>query len=147
MLLSRNVAVAEWPTACASSPHSFASIDALYVEKVRRNRRATEELDQILTGLTGYDKAGLDAAIADGRTLEGFAAQAPAMNPRTDLIRDVVCGVRVEDIDEPLMQQVRWMDKLVDELARGKKLGSILRSPTWPGASAGDAGRVHPSSR
>ncbi|GIG20587.1 hypothetical protein Cch01nite_13110 [Cellulomonas chitinilytica] len=106
---------------------SFASIYPLYVEKVERKGRGRDELDEVLTWLTGYDEAGLRATIDDGRDLETFFAQAPELNPHTSLITGVICGVRVEDIEDPLMQKIRYMDKLVDELARGKKMASILR--------------------
>ncbi len=108
---------------------SFASIYPLYVEKVERKGRGRDELDEVLTWLTGYDEAGgLRATIDDGRDLETFFAQAPPeLNPHTSLITGVICGVRVEDIEDPLMQKIRYMDKLVDELARGKKMASILR--------------------
>ncbi|WP_308160842.1 DUF2200 domain-containing protein [Cellulomonas sp. GbtcB1] len=106
----------------------FAAIYPHYVTKVERKGRDVAELGEVLEWLTGYDEAGLAAALADDRTLAEFFERAPAMNPNTTLIRGVVCGVRVEDIEDPLMQQIRWMDKLVDELARGKKLQSILRS-------------------
>lgn len=107
----------------------FASIYPLYVEKVERKGHTTSELDEVLTWLTGYDKAGLDAAIAEGIDLRAFFAEAPGMNPRAELITGVICGMRVEEIEDPLMQQIRWMDKLVDEVARGKKMSSILRTP------------------
>jgi len=106
---------------------SFGSIYPLYVQKVERKNRSRAELDQVITWLTGYDEAGLDQAIADGRTLEAFFADAPALNPNAALITGVICGVRVEEIEEPLMQKIRYMDKLVDEVARGKKMSSILR--------------------
>lgn len=105
----------------------FADIHPLYVTKVERKGRTAAELHEVLTWLTGYDEAGLRETIEDRRTLADFFQQAPAMNPRTDLITGVVCGIRVEEIEDPLMQQIRWMDKLVDELARGKRLTSILR--------------------
>ena len=108
---------------------SFASVYPLYVEKVTAKGHTVEELQQVLTWLTGYDGAGLERAIADGRDLEQFFAQAPELNPNATLITGVICGMRVEQIEDPLMQQIRWMDKLVDELARGKKLASILRTP------------------
>lgn len=104
--------------------YAFSDIWKLYVAKVERKGHTVEELEQVIGWLTGYSGAQL-------RTFEGdlrdFFASAPAMNPNVDLIRGVICGVRVEDIEDPLMQQIRWMDKLVDELARGKKLASILR--------------------
>ena len=106
---------------------SFASIYPLYVAKVERKGRTRQELDQVLTWLTGYDDAGLERAVADGVDLERFFAEAPAMNPNAVLVTGVICGVRVEEIEDPLMQQIRWMDKLVDEVARGKKMTSILR--------------------
>lgn len=109
---------------------SFASIYSLYVTKVERKGRTRAELDEVLTWLTGYDDAGLERVIAEEIDLQTFFARAPAMNPHTAEIRGVVCGVRVEEIEDPLMQQIRWMDKLVDELARGKRMSSILRGST-----------------
>ena len=106
----------------------FAAIYPHYVTKVERKGRDVAELGEVLEWLTGYDEAALAAAVADERTLAEFFDRAPRMNPDADLIRGVVCGVRVEDIEDPLMQQIRWMDKLVDELARGKRMQSILRS-------------------
>jgi len=106
---------------------TFASIYPLYVQKVERKGRSTDDLDRVLTWLTGYDDAGLERVIADEVDLETFFAQAPVMNPNASLITGVICGVRVEDIDDPLMQQIRWMDKLVDEVAKGKRMTSILR--------------------
>ncbi|PFG18723.1 DUF2200 domain-containing protein [Serinibacter salmoneus] len=108
---------------------SFASIYPHYVTKVEKKDHTVAELHQVLTWLTGYDDEGLAEANADERTMEEFFAQAPAMNPHADLITGVICGVRVEEISDPLMQQIRWMDKLVDEVARGKKMTSILREP------------------
>ena len=106
---------------------SFASIYPLYVEKVERKGHTRDELDQVLSWLTGYDAAGLQRAIADGIDLRTYFAQA-TLNPNASLITGVICGYRVENIEDPLMQQIRYMDKLVDELARGKKMASILRS-------------------
>ncbi|MGW8568521.1 DUF2200 domain-containing protein [Isoptericola sp. NPDC055881] len=105
----------------------FASIYPLYVQKVERKERDRADVDRVVTWLTGYDAAGLERAVADEVDLETFFAEAPAMNPDAVLITGVVCGVRVEEIDDPLMQQIRWMDKLVDEVAKGKKMSSILR--------------------
>lgn len=107
--------------------YSFGSIHALYVTKVENKGHTQEELDQVLSWLTGYDEAGLQKAITDEITLEEFFEGAPAMNPNVDLITGVICGIRVEDIEDPLIQKIRYMDKLVDELARGKKMASILR--------------------
>jgi hypothetical protein len=106
----------------------FARIHPLYVAKVERKGRDAQDVDRVISWLTGYDDAGLQSAIADGVSLEEFFAQAPAMNPDAALITGVICGVRVEEIDDPLMQRIRYMDKLVDEVARGKKMESILRS-------------------
>lgn len=98
-----------------------------YVTKAERKGRSKDEVDEVITWLTGYDDAGLDRVLAEEVDLETFFAQAPAMNPNTALITGTVCGIRVEEIDDPLMQQIRWMDKLVDELARGRKMPAILR--------------------
>ncbi|WP_454043637.1 DUF2200 domain-containing protein [Cellulosimicrobium sp. Marseille-Q8652] len=111
---------------------SFASIYPLYVTKVERKGRSVDELDQVVTWLTGYDEAGLKKAIADEVDLATFFEQAPAMNPKASLITGVICGYRVEDIEDPLMRKIRWMDKLVDEVARGKKMTSILRGEPAP---------------
>lgn len=105
----------------------FASVYPLYVTKVERKGRTTAELDQVIAWLTGYDEPGLHRVLAEGTDLETFFAQAPAMNPNASLITGVICGHRVEEIADPLMQRIRYLDKLVDELARGKKMSSILR--------------------
>ncbi|GAA4159801.1 DUF2200 domain-containing protein [Gryllotalpicola daejeonensis] len=107
----------------------FGKLYPLYVEKVERKGHTTAELDQVIQWLTGYDAAGLERARSDGTDLEEFFAAAPELNPNASLITGVICGVRVEDIEDPLMQKIRYLDKLVDELARGKKMASILRSP------------------
>lgn len=107
---------------------SFGSVYPLYVKKVERKGRTKEDLHTLITWLTGYSERQLEKVAGDGTDLETFFAKAPRMNPNVDLIRGVVCGVRVEEIEDPLMQQIRWLDKLVDELARGKKMESILRS-------------------
>jgi hypothetical protein len=106
---------------------SFARIYPLYVTKVERKGRTKDELDQVIGWLTGYDAVGLEKAVATEVDLRTFFAEAPAMNPNAPLIMGMICGMRVEEIEDPLMQQIRWMDKLVDELARGKKMTSILR--------------------
>lgn len=106
---------------------SFASVYPLYVQKAVRKGRTSQEVDEIITWLTGYSDEQLRQVIDDGRDFEAFFAQAPRMNPNAKLITGVVCGVRVEDVDDPLMQQIRYLDKLIDELARGKKMASILR--------------------
>ena len=106
---------------------SFASIYPLYVLKAQRKNRSEAEVDEVISWLTGYDAAGLKRTIADGVDLETFFEQAPRLNPRAALITGVICGYRVEEIEDPLMQKIRYLDKLVDELARGKKMTSILR--------------------
>ena len=106
---------------------SFASIYPLYVAKVERKGRARAEVDRVIGWLTGYDAAGLERVLAEQVDLETFFEQAPAFNPHAGLITGVICGHRVEDIEDPLMQKIRYLDKLVDELARGKKMEAILR--------------------
>lgn len=107
---------------------SFARIYPMYVQKAERKEHTQAEVDQVIAWLTGYDARGIEAAVADERSMAEFFAQAPRMNPNAELITGVICGVRVEEIDDPLMQQIRYMDKLVDEVARGKKMTSILRT-------------------
>ncbi len=107
--------------------YSFASIYPLYIEKVERKNRTQSEVDQVICWLTGYDQAGLEQQIEQENDLETFFAQAPVMNPNCSLIKGVICGMRVEEIEDPLMQKIRYMDKLVDELARGKAMEKILR--------------------
>ncbi len=107
---------------------SFASVYPLYVQKAEKKGRTKEEVDEIITWLTGYSAAQLRKVIDDKVDFEGFFAQAPRMNPKAKLITGVVCGVRVEEIDDPLMRKLRYLDKLIDELAKGKKLSAILRS-------------------
>ncbi len=105
---------------------SFASVYPLYVAKAEKKGRTSEEVDQVIAWLTGYDEAGLQRVLADGTDLETFFAQAPRINPDASLIRGVICGYRVEDIEDPLMQKIRYLDKLVDELAKGKRMSAIL---------------------
>lgn len=105
----------------------FAKLYPLYVEKAQRKNRTQEEVDEVLCWLTGYDRAGLRKQIDKGNDLKTFFAQAPAMHPNTSMIQGVVCGIRVEEIEDPLMQKIRYMDKLVDELAKGRKMEKILR--------------------
>jgi hypothetical protein len=105
----------------------FAGVYPLYVQKAERKGRTRDEVDGIICWLTGYDRAGLERQIEQGADLETFFDQAPAMNPNTSLIKGVVCGVRVEEVEDPLMQKIRWLDKLIDELAKGKAMGKILR--------------------
>ena len=105
----------------------FADVYPLYVQKAERKNRTKEEVGQVICWLTGYDPAGLQQQIEQGSDFETFFAQAPAINPNSSLIKGVVCGVRVEDIEDPLMQKIRYLDKLVDELAKGKAMEKILR--------------------
>ncbi|MBL1230786.1 DUF2200 domain-containing protein [Enterococcus sp. BWB1-3] len=107
---------------------SFASVYPLYITKAERKDRTKEEVDQIIYWLTGYNEAGLKKQIDTNIDFETFFNEAPKLNPDRSLIKGVVCGVRVEEIEEPLMQEIRYLDKLIDELAKGKKLEKILRS-------------------
>ncbi len=105
----------------------FASVYPLYVKKAERKQRTKAEVDQIICWLTGYNQAELQRQIDLGNDFETFFAQAPVMNPNSSLIKGVVCGVRVEEIEDPLMQKIRYLDKLIDELAKGKAMEKILR--------------------
>ena len=105
----------------------FSGVYPLYVQKAERKNRTKEEVDQIICWLTGYDQVGLQEQIEQENSFETFFDQAPALNPNRALIKGVVCGVRVEDIEDPLMQKIRYLDKLIDELAKGKAMEKILR--------------------
>lgn len=107
---------------------SFGSVYPLYVQKAEKKGRTKEEVDTIITWLTGYTRKQLEHVIEKKVDFETFFAQAPRMNPNASLIKGVVCGVRVEEIRDPVMQKIRYLDKLIDELAKGKKMESILRS-------------------
>ena len=106
---------------------AFARVYPAYVNKAEKKGHTKEEVDEIICWLTGYDRAGLQEQIDLENDFETFFEQAPAMHPNCALIKGVVCGVRVEEVEDPLMQKIRYMDKLIDELARGKKMESILR--------------------
>jgi hypothetical protein len=106
---------------------AFARVYPLYVQKAENKKRTKEEVDQVICWLTGYDRAGLQQQIQKENDLEAFFAQAPAFNPNSLLIKGVVCGIRVEEIEDPLMQKIRYLDKLIDELAKGKSMDRILR--------------------
>ena len=108
---------------------SFASVYPLYLTKVEKKGRTKAELDQVIRWLTGYTAKGLESQIAKKTTLEEFFAKAPKLNPARRLITGSICGVRVEEIDHPLMQNIRYMDKLVDELAKGRAMEKVLRTP------------------
>ncbi len=105
----------------------FARLYPLYVNKAESKKRTKKEVDQVICWLTGYDQAGLKKQIKLESDLETFFAHAPAFNPNVSLIKGVVCGIRVEDIEDPLMQKIRYLDKLIDELAKGKAMEKILR--------------------
>ncbi|MDD9819997.1 MAG: DUF2200 domain-containing protein [Nitrospira sp.] len=105
----------------------FAKVYPLLVDKAERHDRTKEELDEIICWLTGYDQTGLQRLIDEEKDMETFIAEAPAMNPKRSLIKGVVCGVRVEDVEDPLMRELRYMDKMIDELARGRAMEKILR--------------------
>lgn len=108
---------------------SVASVYPHYVAKAEKKGRTKNEVDDILCWLTGYSPSQLDEQLAAGTDFEGFFGACPAPNPARKLIAGVVCGVRVEDIEDPLMREIRYLDKLVDELARGKAMDKILRTP------------------
>ena len=106
---------------------SVASVYLHYVTKAERKGRTKAEVDEVFEWLTGYDQKALDAHLTEGTTFEDFFARAE-INPHVSLITGTVCGIRVEEVEDPLMQQIRWLDKLVDELARGRPMSKILRS-------------------
>lgn len=106
----------------------FSSVYPMYLKKAESKGRTSEEVDQVIRWLTGYSEEGLLQQIGSDNDLEAFFAQAPALNPDASLIKGVVCGVRVEEVEHPLMRKIRYMDKLIDELAKGKAMGKILRS-------------------
>ncbi len=106
----------------------FAKIYPLYVNKAEKKGRTEDEVREIISWLTGYDTNGLQAEIDAETTMEDLIKNAPCLNPSRDLIKGVVCGVRVENVEEPLMRELRYMDKLIDELARGKAMAKILRT-------------------
>jgi hypothetical protein len=110
--------------------YQFAKIYALYIQKAERKNRTRKEVDQIICWLTGYTPAGLQKQIKGDNDLATFFAAAPAMNPKIKLITGTVCGVRVEEVADPLMRKIRYLDKLIDELAKGRPMEKILRSTT-----------------
>ncbi len=107
---------------------AFSKIYPLYVQKAERKGRTEEEVMQIICWLTGYTLGGLTDQVGSENDLATFFAEAPALNPKVSLIKGVVCGVRVEEIEDPLMRQIRYLDKLIDELAKGKPMDKIMRS-------------------
>ncbi|HHY78483.1 MAG TPA: DUF2200 domain-containing protein [Clostridiales bacterium] len=106
----------------------FAKVYQLLVQKAERKGRSKSEVDEVICWLTGYDDAGLQAQIEKNVDYETFFNEAPQINPNAVKIKGVICGYRVEEIQDPLMQKIRWLDKLVDELAKGKPMEKILRS-------------------
>ena len=106
---------------------AFAKVYPLYVQKAERKGRTKKEVDEIIRWLTGYTQAQLQKQISSEVDFETFFAKAPKMNPATALITGVVCGVRVEEVDDPLMRKIRYLDKLIDELAKGRAMDKILR--------------------
>ena len=106
---------------------AFSRVYPMYVQKAERKGRSKDEVDAVIRWLTGYPQAALERQIARDVDFTTFFAEAPALNPRRELIRGVVCGVRVEEVVDPLMRELRYLDKLVDELAKGKALEKILR--------------------
>ena len=107
---------------------AFSKVYPMYVQKAERKSRTKAEVDAIIAWLTGYDAAGLKAQLEQNNDFRTFFDEAPALHPNRALIKGVVCGVRVEAIEEPLMREIRYLDKLVDELAKGKAMDKILRS-------------------
>jgi len=107
---------------------SFARVYPLYISKAENKGRTKAEVDEIIRWLMGYSQKGLEAQLKKQTDLETFIAEAPQLNPARAQIKGVVCGVRVEDIEEPTMREIRYLDKLIDELARGKAMEKILRA-------------------
>ena len=105
----------------------FGQVYPLYVAKATKKGRTKAEVDKIITWLTGYDEAGLQKAVASDVSMEDFFGHAPALNPARAQITGVVCGVRIEHIEDPLMREIRYLDKLIDELAKGRPMEKILR--------------------
>ena len=105
----------------------FASVYPHYVQKAERKGRTKAEVDEVIRWLTGYSEEGLEEQLREGSDLETFFARAPAIHPNSSLVKGVVCGVRVEDVEDPLMRKIRLLDKLVDELAQGRPMEKILR--------------------
>lgn len=106
----------------------FSKVYPLYIQKAERKNRTKEEVDEIIRWLTGYDQTGLERQIENESDINGFFSDAPRIHPKCSLIKGVVCGVRVEEIKDPLVRNTRYMDKLIDELAKGKAMEKILRA-------------------
>lgn len=112
----------------------FAKVYPMYIQKAERKGRTKKEVDQVITWLTGYTAAGLKKVVDGEVDIETFFARAPKFNPAAKLITGVICGIRIEDIDDPLMKKIRYLDKLVDELAKGRPMEKILRRVTSAGS-------------
>ena len=108
---------------------SFAGVYPLYVAKVEKKARTKAEVDEVIRWLTGYSQKQIETQLDKRADFESFFSKAPQLNPSRSLIKGVICGVRVEDIDDPIVQSVRYLDKLIDELAKGKAMEKILRKP------------------
>lgn len=106
---------------------SFSKVYPLYVQKAERKSRTKAEVDEIISWLTGYSQLELESQLEKQIDFDGFFAQAPAIHPNVSQIKGLVCGVRVEDVEDPLMQKIRFLDKLIDELAKGRSMEKILR--------------------
>ena len=106
---------------------SFGSVYPHYVTKAEKKGRTREEVDESIRWMTGYSQPQLEAIVADGTDFETFFARAPALNPARTMITGMICGVRIEEIQDPLMREIRYMDKAIDELARGRPMDKILR--------------------
>ena len=111
---------------------SVASVYPHYLAKAEKKGRARDEVDEIIRWLTGFSQAELERHLAEKTTFEDFFANAPKLNPARSEIRGVICGVRIEEIEDPLMRELRYLDKLIDELARGRPMEKILRAPAAP---------------
>ncbi len=107
---------------------AFSKIYPMYIQKATKKGRTKEEVNQVICWLTGYNDSQLQAQVKKEVSFETFFAQVPQFNPNTNKITGVICGIRVEQIEDPLMQKIRWLDKLIDELAKGKPMEKILRS-------------------
>jgi hypothetical protein len=122
---------------------AFATVYPMYVQKAERKGRTKDEVDEVICWLTGLDRAGLQQQIDQKSDFESFFASAPALNPNSHLITGVVCGIRVEEVADPLMKKIRLLDKLVDELAKGKSMAKVLRNSDAVSVPAA----THPRSR
>jgi hypothetical protein len=110
------------------SSYAFSGIYPMYIQKAEKKGRAKEDIDTVIYWLTGYDEKGMQSQIDKGIDLEVFFAEAPQINPNANKITGKICGVRVEEIEDPLVQKIRWLDKLVDEVSKGKAMEKILRN-------------------